>query len=191
MGPAPEKYTLDSVFKTAVDQHLPAAVWRLPNSPTIQACMSLQPDCVVTHPDLEQNPFGFLFCPFQVNEQHQNQFIKGDLLFDTDTNALTTAPDAPTAALKRFCSGINLEQDMTWHTADTAAQHSYQSESGFTGAVDRAVEAIGNGRMEKVVMSRNYLEQLPEGFNPITAFKTIMSEYPGAFVSLARDTCQH
>jgi isochorismate synthase len=185
MGSEPHhSYTLDQVFKAAIAQQHPVALWRLPNTSTIEACISLQPGCEVAHPNLEQSPFGFLFCPFQLNEHHQNLFIKGDILFSTDTGLLTTAPDAPPTKLEYFFAAMEREQEATWHAADAAAQHSYQTECGFIRAVSKALEAISAGQMEKVVMSRNFLEQLPAGFNPITAFKTIMLEYPGAFVSL-------
>jgi isochorismate synthase len=185
MGSEPQhQYTLDTVFKAAIAQHHPIALWRLPNTATIQACVSLQPGCEIDQLNLEQSPFGFLFCPFQLSDQHQNLFIKGDLLYNTATDILTTALDAPPAKLEQFNTAMEQEQETTWHAADAAAQHSYQTECGFISAVSKAIEAIGAGLMEKVVMSRNYLEQLPAVFNPITAFKTIMREYPGAFVSL-------
>lgn len=175
---------LEQVFKTAVALNYAIAVWRLPNSGSIQACISLQPVKVVAQPDLEQSPFGFLFCPFEVQDKKQNLFIKGDLYYTSDAGTLTAAPDAPASSSDAFYAALEARQPTAWHTSAPAAQHSYQKESCFTGAVAKAVTAIRSGDMEKVVMSRNCLEQLPQRFSPVAALDAMQQEYPRAFVSL-------
>lgn len=186
MGPEPQpkKYTTEQVFKAAIAQHHSIAVWRLPDSNKIEACISLQPNCVLPQPQLEQSPFGFLFCPFQKNAPYQNLFIKGDLFFSAEEGTLTAAADTQKENLQVFLNALEQNEEATWHATDAASQHSYQSEAGFVRAVSEAKEAIAAGKMEKVVMSRNFLEPLPTGFSPIIAFKNIMQEYPRAFVSL-------
>lgn len=187
MDPQPQltkKYTTEQVFKAAVAQQYSIAVWRLPDSNKLQACISLQPNLVVNQPQLEQSPFGFLFCPFQANTPYQNLFIKGDIFFDAEEGTFKPAADVQQASLQQFLVALEQEQAESWHATDAASQHSYQTENGFVGAVSKAKEAIAAGEMEKVVMSRNFLEPLPDGFSPIIAYKNIMQEYPRAFVSL-------
>lgn len=181
--PLPHTYSLEQVFKAAVAQQHSIAVWRLPDSSKIQACLSLQPNCVADHPQLEQSPFGFLFCPFQADAPYQNLFIKGDLYFDAEKGTLTAAA-TPHVILQAFLAALEQQQENKWHATDASSQHSYQSEAGFIHAVSQAKEAIAAGGMEKVVMSRNFLEPLPTGFSPIVAFRNMMQEYPSAFVSL-------
>lgn len=184
MGFDPHSSSLNQIFKTAVSQNFSVAVWRLPASGGLQACISLQPNAVVPQPDLEQSPFGFLFCPFAVQGPHQNLFIKADLYFNTDTGILTAAPDTPEPVLKVFYESLEQQQRNSWHTSAPAAQHTYQQEACFTGAVAKAVRAIRAGEMEKVVLSRDIGEQLSADLSPIGALEAMEQEYPGAFISL-------
>ncbi len=186
MEATPDEISLQQLFRTAVAQHYALAVWRLPNSDVTQVCISLQPTTVLPQPDLEQSPFGFLFCPFSTNTKagHENLFINGDLMYDTGSGKLRFAQAIPEEKAEAFRLALTQIHQNKWHPAAPAAQHSYQQETAFTKAVSKAVEEIQSGAMEKVVMSRNSLEDLPADFDPIEAYEAMQQEYPRAFVSL-------
>ncbi|MEJ8800438.1 isochorismate synthase [Pontibacter sp. H249] len=186
MGAETREYTLENIFQAAIAQNRAVAVWRLPLTEQVQACVSLQQEFTTgSKPNLEQSPFGFLFCPFHTSGQEQQLFIKGDLCFDATTGTLTTATDAPADAAQNYKDAL---QSITssfsgWHSSD-ATQASYQTEAGFKGAVEKAVAAFTSEEMEKVVLSRNYSETLPNSFSPVAAFEAMLQAYPNAFVSL-------
>jgi len=183
MGATPRHCSLHSFYQTAVAQQLAVAVWRLPHTDQVQACISLQEDFSVGQPELEESPFAFLFCPFQPSARHQNIFIKADLCFDAANGTLTAAADAPAAALQHFYQALTQQRETQWHTAAGPVADG-QTQAGFTRAVTGAVEAIRAGEMEKVVLSRTDRALLPAAFSPVAAFAHMLQAYPRAFVSL-------
>ncbi|GAA4427933.1 isochorismate synthase [Pontibacter saemangeumensis] len=156
----------------------------MPDSGEVEACIALRPNAVVPQPDLEQSPFGFLFCPFAEQGKHQKLFLKADLHYNAASGILSAAPETPAAVVKAFRAAMEAEPENNWHISAPAAQHVYQQEKCFTGAVVKAIEAIRAGEMEKVVLSRDIGEQLPAGFSPVAALEAMEQEYPRAFVSL-------
>nr|WP_304608479.1 isochorismate synthase [Pontibacter anaerobius] len=183
MGEQAQVYTLEQMFRAAIAGQKAVAVWRLPLSDKVQACVQLGQQYTTGQPQLETSPFGFFFCPFQVSNQEQNIFIKGDIYLDGDT--LAPAADAPQQQLQEFYTSLQEPPGINgWHTSTKPEDYTYQTEQGFITAVEKAVEAIQAEQMEKVVLSRNSLESLPEGFSPVAAFEDMAAAYPRAFVSL-------
>ncbi|AKD05116.1 isochorismate synthase [Pontibacter korlensis] len=183
MGTDTRVYTLQDIFRAAIAGQKAVAVWRLPNTDTVQACVQLGKQFTTGQPQLETSPFGFFFCPFQTSRQNQNLFIKGDLYFDGDD--LVTAADAPAQQLDSFLKLLQQEQQNdSWHPSADDENHTCQTEQGFIDAVTKAVAAIQAEEMEKVVLSRNNRIQLPDQFSPIAALKSMAAAYPRAFISL-------
>lgn len=54
----------------------------------------------------------------------------------------------------------------------------------YTGMVQKAVDEIENGKLEKVVLSRPYKKALSKDFNPLQLFVKLTEKYPDAFVYL-------
>ncbi|WP_299821293.1 chorismate-binding protein [uncultured Pontibacter sp.] len=185
MGGETPKHTLENIFRTAVAQHKAVAAWRLPLQQEVQACVSLQEELVTNQPNLEQSPFGFLFCPFHSSAQEEQIFIKGDVYFNNTTGTVTTSADAPENEVKAFLQALQSINShySGWYSSATD-QASYQTETGFKNAVEKAVAAITAEAMEKVVLSRNFSQQLPASFSPVAAFEAMLQAYPNAFVSL-------
>ncbi|PRY15518.1 isochorismate synthase [Pontibacter ummariensis] len=183
MGNRTLSYTIEEVFKAAVAGNRAVAVWRLPESEKLQVCVSLQSGHEVGQPHLEQSPFGFLFCPFQPQD-HPNIFIKADVYLDDASGAVIAAPDAPLAALEQFY--VLLSQPLTalWHLPPPMPPASEQTAANYIKAVADAIEALQQGEMEKVVLSRNTRQELTEDFDLLQAFKKLQQTYPRAFVSL-------
>ncbi|WP_276496341.1 isochorismate synthase [Pontibacter litorisediminis] len=183
MGECTQTYTLEQLFRAVVAGQKAVAAWRLPLSDRIQACVQLGQQYTTGQPQLETSPFGFFFCPFKASGQHKNIFIRGDVYFDGE--ALTPAADVHPQQLQSFYTLLQEPQGMSsWHTPTFSENHTLQTEESFTGAVRKAVEAIEDGQMEKVVLSRNSREALPENFSPVAAFEAMAAAYPRAFVSL-------
>ncbi|MBF9253736.1 chorismate-binding protein [Pontibacter sp. 172403-2] len=184
MGEATRSYTLADIFNAAIAGHLAVAAWRLPHTEAVHLCLSLQEQLTVGQPDLEESPFGFLFCPFQTTV-HQNIFIKADVYFEAATGKLTVAPDAPVTALEQFYSLLAQPTSAAWHVpAADKAPALQQTNAGYTSAVATAVAAMQAGQMEKVVLSRNTLAPLPDGFSAVDTFAQLQKAYPDAFVAL-------
>lgn len=179
--------TLERFFNTAIGLNLPVALWRLPDTSAVQACISFQKEIGIGEPELETSPFGYYFCPFQNTDAQPNLFLQADLHFSTATGLLTARADAPKEALENFHTFLNRNEGggkTHWHTLQDENSPSEQTEANFKSAVTKAVEAIGAEQMEKVVLSRNRTFPLPAAFELLTANDNMRSSYPHAFVSL-------
>jgi isochorismate synthase len=187
MGAAPQTYSIELIYKTAIAQNRAVAVWRLPYSEEIQLCVSLQDNLLTGQPELETSALGFLFCPFLVTKEHPNIFIKADIHFnDSRESELNTPSDIPQEAFEEFVKALGNKSDNNagWYTPLTVPRQKHQSKAGFLTAVDKAMVLIHEDAMEKVVLSRNLKEPLPKSFSILAAFEAMQKEYPKAFVSL-------
>lgn len=179
--------TLEQVFSAAVTHNLPVAIWRLPETNSVQACVSFRPAIPVEQPSLEQSPFGFLFCPFTVSPEQPNLFIKADVVFDATTGELQPAGDISKDEFKSFIESLD-KADPTlpakWHLPALSSTLEIKSETGFIKVVEAGIKAIRQEKMEKVVLSRSKTEALPPDFDPLAVFKKMLKPYPKGFVSL-------
>ncbi|MCC9135231.1 chorismate-binding protein [Pontibacter silvestris] len=181
-----QNFTLQQIIGAAIAQRLAVAAWRLPNSSDINICISFSSDYRTGQPHLEESPFGFLFCPFHESEREANLFIKADLYYSTAKGRLQVAEDAPVYALEQYYNALAKQKSKPatqWHTLEDL-EHQLSSPELFTEAVARAVEAIRAEKMEKVVLSRNHTQELPEAFELVSAFQALQEAYSCAFVSL-------
>lgn len=179
--------TLKKVFQAAVAQNLPVAIWCLPESDTVQVCISVEQAVQVEEPALEHSPFGFLFCPFTASIAHPNLFIKAAILYDVTTGELKPVNDLSEAAFNSFVKTV--------YQAETSATPDYHlpfphetgenlTETAYIRTVEAGIAAIRQEQMEKVVLSRSKTEELPENFDLLEAFNSMLHAYPRAFVSL-------
>ncbi|QCR21498.1 isochorismate synthase [Pontibacter sp. SGAir0037] len=181
-GPA---YTLEHFFKTAIQQGLPIAVWRLPDTTQVQACVSFQKNLIVAQPVLEESPFGFFFCPFEEKDNQKNLFIQADVYFDATSGSLTVREGVSQESQAAFMATLQQQKINTgWHAASGTNPPSAQTEENFKNAVAEAVSVIREEQMEKVVLSRNRTYPLPAAFDILEANAAMRSAYPRAFVSL-------
>ncbi|MGZ5303856.1 MAG: chorismate-binding protein, partial [Bacteroidia bacterium] len=68
--------------------------------------------------------------------------------------------------------------------ATKSALPSTMPKQNYTAMVQKAVNEIIAGKLEKVVLSRPYKTELPENYNPLTFFTKLTETYPDAFVYL-------
>lgn len=177
-------YTLTQVVNAALALGLPVAAWRLPLATEVQVCISLDMDFVLTQPDIENSPFGFLFSPFIVGDQQPIVFIKAAIVYSSETGRLQFSSEVIPAQQQEFITAINYIQiTPTWHQHAAEVYHE-QTEVDFKDAVTEAIQSINAGHMEKVVLSRTATKPLPVNFNLITAYISMLDADVRAFVSL-------
>ena len=180
-------YTLEQIFGAALALGYPVAVWQLPETTTVQACISFDAVFQVDEPNLEVSPFGFLFCPFIPGTDQPNLFIKADVVYTATTRELEFATHVSVATKEtftRFLQQYEEQKPKNWYVSAAISISPAQPEINYKTAVAAAITAIQQEQMEKVVLSRSKLEELPASFNPLAAFKSMLPSYPRAFVSL-------
>jgi isochorismate synthase len=182
---------IQSLWQTAVNQSLPAAVWRLPVSSEVHFIATFSGENTVNETDLEELPPGFLCHPFDASQG--SHFIPADLHYVWENHVFSRDFSSPDSG-KQIClqafletagifSALPLSKDSESKELIETSE-SEASKHHFTGQVKEAVAAIGNGDFQKVVLSRTKTVKLLPDFELLTAFDKLCGAYPGAFVSL-------
>lgn len=191
-----QAHAFRTLFHTACAEGLPVACWRKPGDDQFHLIIDLSGAASRVKPDIANLPEGFLLAPFERSEDGDNHLIKADLYFNSQSRQLRIHPalqNTSNSALERFMK--QLDQSITsgnvspaWHAADLKNNGEGQDQSthgsAYEALVAKAVDAIKNGRFEKVVPARTKQVDLPEDFSITETFESITRRYPNAFASL-------
>lgn len=189
---------LSAVFYVAYQQHLPIAVWELPESRHIRLAIDFSSALHPVKADLEELGSGFLISPF-INRGAEAWFIQADLYWQGNwesdmTGNFSFSHRAEQYFSKEFQKKAIFIQSLEKLLAQSISlpklsfksiPHSFfMSEIDFENTVKEAVTAIQQGQFRKVVLSRSKEVALPTDFDLIATFKKICHTYPHALVSL-------
>ncbi|MGY2131938.1 chorismate-binding protein [Hymenobacter sp. HD11105] len=177
----------------ALQAGLPVALWRIPGAAHAQLCLSFSWEEALTGlpPNLEPSaPAGFAFFPFRDSDHNPALFMPANVYFDTKqpgsfwVNKTGTA-DFRLSELREFLQAAPATdaEPLRWHQSPQPAPAT-ASLDDYTALVQRGIEAIEQGEVQKVVSSRAMRQPLPPGFDALVAFDDLQQWYPQAFVSL-------
>jgi len=178
----------------------PVAVWRLPESTTIQGLVDLSGQPRQTTIDLEELPAGFAVSPFINPDADQSLFLHADVYF-------TLEHTGDPAQSYRFSDHnlplrdpvLQLRRDHLVQTADQLSQSDYADnpvarrpdypardadQATFEELVRQAVEQMHRGEFQKVVLSRTVTVPVTSETDIIQTYFRLTQTYPLAFVSL-------
>lgn len=187
--------TIDAAWRAADRGGHPAALWRLPRGSEKTLIFDLSGEDRRGKLDLEETPSGFALGPFLNPDGQQTRLLRADVCLRFDAqNRFLDEQTSPSADRRRVLAwedflendeSLEHDDEMRFSLApDSAAVQNFNStETDFKTAVRQAVEAIGAGQFQKVVLSRTKTVALPAGFNVIAAFNRLCDAYPNAFVS--------
>lgn len=146
--------SLQTFFTTARKKDLPFVVYRKPNEQCIQAWMQ---DDKNVHYVTTYEECGFLFAPFDRN--------KKPVLFPIESVTCYTYDASPTS----------------WVNTVPTIQESTNEKKAHISLIQEGINAILEGEMEKVVLSRKHNIPLSDP-HPHTAIERLLEAYPTAFV---------
>jgi isochorismate synthase len=184
---------IENLWKTALSEGLPIALWRLPKTSEKQLIIDLSGHISKVKVDLEELPSGFVMSPFE----GESLFLKGDLYYRFNTDNQEVKDNFQEKSVEKeifekkflkyddneFSTDLNNKVvDKIKDNFDT--EHSLYNELLFAEMVSNAIDAIDRGEMQKVVLSRTKNVTLPETFDVVKAFNKLCNAYPNAFVSL-------
>jgi isochorismate synthase len=182
-----ETEILHFLLQHALENDLPIAFWRLPDSPLRYLIISQEYRSLEKHTPIEDLPTGFIFAPF--DREKASLFLPGDFIFAFQNNYLRE-PETPAETsshawlhekLKLPSSGTTTGRPGRYHSdSSTNSEHSHSS---FTELVQQGVTAIENGKLEKVVVSHTQVVDLPEDFDIVRSFEKLCSRYNSALIS--------
>jgi isochorismate synthase len=192
--------TIDAAWRAAAQGGHPAALWRLPRGTEKTLIFDLSGEDRRGKLDLEETPPGFALGPFLNPDGEQTRLLRADVCLRFDAqNRFLDEQTSPSADRRRVLEWEDfLENEETDNGSPNAfgihseglkslamdeTKDTDFREADFKAAVQQAVDAMGAGRFQKVVLSRTKTVALPAGFNVIAAFNRLCDAYPNAFVS--------
>lgn len=182
-----------SLIETSREFLLPSALWRLPDQQVVKFLVSFDKSLESGFSKLEEMPTGFLVSSFANDQLEQAGVIRGDLIFTLSTGGAVLSyeqtPTANTEETNRFLkhaieiSENSIERKYN-NTLFPLSDGKDEIEDHYKHIVKKGVEAIQEGKFEKVVLSRTKEFRLSDTFNASKAFLQLEEAYKNAFVSL-------
>ncbi|MEQ6120226.1 chorismate-binding protein [Reichenbachiella sp. MALMAid0571] len=178
---------LELFFNTSVKSNLSLAIWRIPRQDEIHAICQL--DKVEIYPDeLETAPPGFFFVPFNKSESNQGNFIKADLMLNSEDNEIKTNPTFNKTELfddfKKQFEYLSVSDEFNISDFLPNVKTKEKNQEEFELLIKESIDAIREGSYQKIVPSRNKLIPISGKFNPVKEFLKLCEAYENAFVSI-------
>jgi isochorismate synthase len=183
---------IQNLWKTALSEGFPIALWRLPKTTEKQLIIDLSGQVSRTKINLEELPSGFAMSPFQGD----SLFLKGDLYYrfdienqEIDDNLMGQNIEKEVFE-KQYLEYSDEEEQTTKITElhpnfDSEEKHfGHYNEMLFAEMVSNAITAIENGDVQKVVLSRTKNVTFSDNFEVVEAFQKLCNTYSNAFISL-------
>ena len=137
-----------------LNKDLPFVVYSLPN--TFETKAVLQKDTALYKIE-DYNETGFVFAPFDIRKD-------AILMPHSKSRMLLTLDDVE----------VENEETLPFDIVNNEAHHIH--------LVEKGIESINKGNLEKVVLSRKETLQLESPLDPLKVFKTLLNSYNSAFV---------
>lgn len=181
-------YDEASYWQMAVLLGYPTALWRLPDEKNLHLLSTFSSRPRQTKIDLEYLPAGFAVAPFDNPEGKNTYFLPADLhlTFDDEHQLVSEKFSKKFSGEWQHLRQKLNEQAARSHSPDftaTVVEDNAAEKKQFTQSVEKAIQVIRNGKLQKVVLSRRKQYQLSEGFEIVTLFNRLCDAYPTAFVS--------
>ena len=182
-----------TLWSKAISYSYAAALWRLPKRTDKHLIVDVSGKVGRVKIDLEETQPAFAFSPFLNPDGTQTLLIKADIYFMFDADNQLTEDDCENGLVmgRDFNRSIFLEDDIepiiqsksSKTTQKPLVDSSDSTAAAYISSVRQAVEAIQNGQMQKVVLSRSKDIQLSDSLEIVDAFDKLCQAYPNAFVS--------
>lgn len=179
---------LESLFNTGIKMDLPFAIWRNPQETAIHSALQLDRESKVPA-EIENATTGFMVSPFEISEGHGAQFIKSDVLLDSDLNEILLSPGLKdnTGKFEKFLQSFSaIQNDNKFNYRDflEAPTPFRSSKEAFISLVQKCKTSISEGYYQKIVPSRREKFRLDRNFHPVKELVKLCEAYENAFVSL-------
>ncbi len=177
-----------AIYTVAVAEGIPFAMWRLPKSTEQHLILdfggTLKPQAI----DWDDNTLGFAMSPFVNPALSQNYRIRADVHLTSLQEVLDffehpSVPQDFKQKVNKLLKGQD-KQPKNGKEAYLAPQKNI-AENDFQDNVKKGIQAILEGELQKVVLSRPKHIELPSNFEAVSVFQKLSAKYFNAFVYLS------
>lgn len=181
---------LDSLISYGLESGVSFALWRKPKSGLIEFVASDNSIPEKTSINLEEINPGFIVHPFNDQEDKEAFYIAANTYWKFPVKTILNSDDLP-ESLSQFIQKHTYEKKKNslkpnLRKALLPANTSDQTEnckSHFISLVEKGIEAIQAGLVEKVVPARTQLIKLDEDFDLANSLHRMLDAYPNSFVN--------
>lgn len=179
---------------------LPLAIWRSPKQTQKQAVVDLAGSLARVDLNVSGMASGFMLAPFATTQPDSSLLIRAGLYLKNDSevflnHGLYESDKQETVKIEeRLANKISGIRDLpnnnrptatkAWQAQTPGGKNHVVPRALFCNWVQEAIRQIKNGRMSKVVLSRNFSIRLSVDFDPFELFDKLCLAYPDAFISL-------
>lgn len=182
-------------YAAAIAANAAVALWRLPGGGPMYAVADLGPVNQLNQIDFRRNRSGFVFAPFVNGTQSAALRIDADVMCTPAGLLIPSAAENQRRQRRqeRFAHVYARVAEQAngqgivpacWYRPVTQQHDHAASAAEFTALVRDAVDFIRARDIAKVVVSRMAQRDLPEAFDPVTAFFELSVRFPHALTSL-------
>jgi isochorismate synthase len=186
-------HTITEVLDFVIDYGLKSgasfALWRKPKSSKIEFVSNENPIPEKTSINLEEAKPGFIVHPFDDQSDKQAFYIAAATYWKFPKKDILNSDELPESLnhfIEKSSSGKVAYQKPQLKKSHTSYQTDTQNEdckSHFISLVEKGIEAIQAGFVEKVVPARTHLIKLGENFDLAKSLHRMLDAYPNSFVN--------
>jgi isochorismate synthase len=164
------------------------AIWRQPKSDFLQVLIDKSGKTKRVDPVLEELPSGFIVHPFEDQEDQKAFFLEADCYFKIDL----TLPIAEQTNQIESIKEIKTLRENAKTLRKTFVKPEEKFSSGyykacskkdFINLVQKGIEAVKKGQLNKIVPARLKKITLSEEFDLVQSIKSLVYTYPNAFIN--------
>ncbi len=173
-----EAEVIKSLINQTIEEGGAFSLWRMPKSDEKVLFICNSGITELDEINLEESKPGFVFAPFQPNQK--KIFLKADLVYKFKAGEPIEAPETYLAKVTKLEDADLQEKRIKYYTSKQQSQKL----ADYEQLVQRGIQQIEAGVLEKIVPSRFKELPLPESFDLIHAFDTLCTKHQNAMVSL-------
>lgn len=167
-------------FELAQKKGYATALWRLPEQETIHCIVDFSKEIKAQPIDFSAE--GFVFSPFFNEEGKKNFFIEAQLAFSSDNEP--QEKNNFSQIQKKFLEELLLQDLPQTQNKSTSFVLEHSSQKDYLQLVQEAIDYIGEGHCQKIVLSRRQKVFFSDTPNLCQWFEALCKAYPDTHVSL-------
>lgn len=179
----PSTQVITNAIAYGKQEGVAVAIWKCPNEDKIQLIVDFSTNITPTQEPLESKATGFVFAPFDTG--NSTYLIKADLYMDLREHHVICQPGYEIS--QKSEEFLNYLQSNLAHlpgTANIRQNPTGQDEEVFKQLVKESVNAIRQGKVQKVVPARKKEISFDQPLHLGNNFIALAKAYPSAFISL-------
>jgi isochorismate synthase len=177
-----ETELLDFLIQYAAANDFAFALWRLPNSGIKHLLISHQHKKLSSDTVIENLEAGFIFAPF--DRDKDSVFLPANFLFSFENGYLKESLNPiETSSASWLEKEFKSQHKVTRARFGSSGSSLNSEDQDFITLINRCMDEVEKGGLEKIVPSRTKLIDLPADFDVMNAFQKLCSRYGNALIS--------